>query len=83
MYRTLDYICQQLEQLTIVRELSNDLARREFVINRALDVRSAIMLFLALNINHDSTFLAIPGTERESMPYNDIRKNRKSFLYWR
>jgi hypothetical protein len=37
------------------------LEQREFVINRALDVRSATMLFLALNIRHDSTFLGIPG----------------------
>jgi len=54
-------MCQQLEQLAILDILPDDLAQREFVINRALDVRSATMLFLALNIRHDSTFLGIPG----------------------
>jgi hypothetical protein len=54
-------MCQQLEQLAILDILPDDLEQREFVINRALDVRSATMLFLALNIRHDSTFLGVPG----------------------
>lgn len=52
---------QQMEQLAVLDVLPEDLEQREFVINRALDVRSATMLFLALNIRHDSTFLGIPG----------------------
>jgi len=54
-------MCQQLEQLVILDILPDDLEQRDFVINRALDVRSATMLFLAMNIRHDSTFLGIPG----------------------
>ena len=54
-------MCQQLEQLAILDILPDDLEQRDFVINRALDVRSATMLFLAMNIRHDSTFLGIPG----------------------
>jgi len=57
----LDYLCQQLEQLAILDIIPEDLEQRDFVINRALDVRSAAMLFLAMNIRHDSTFLGIPG----------------------
>jgi hypothetical protein len=59
---SLDYISQQLEQLTILDSLPQDLKQREIVINRAMDVRSASMLFLAVNIRHDSTSLGIPGT---------------------
>jgi hypothetical protein len=54
-------MCQQLEQLAILDILPDDLEQRDFVITRALDVRSATMLFLAMNIRHDSTFLGIPG----------------------
>ena len=60
--RTLDYMCQQLEQLAILDVIPDDLEQREFVIGRALDVRSAAMLYLALNIKHDATFWGIPGT---------------------
>jgi hypothetical protein len=59
---SLDYISQQLEQLAILDSLPQDLKQREIVINRAMDVRSASMLFLAVNIRHDSTPLGIPGT---------------------
>lgn len=58
---TLDHICQQLEHLAIVNNLPEDLQQREFVTNRALDVRSACMRYLAANIRHESTSLGIPG----------------------
>ena len=58
---SLDYICQQLEQLSLVDVLPHDLKQREFIISRAMDVRSASMLFLAVNICHDSAPLGIPG----------------------
>ena len=58
---TLDHICQQLQHLAILNSLPEDLEQREFVINRALDVRSACMLYLAANIRHQSTVLGIPG----------------------
>ena len=62
MDASLDYISQQLEQLAILDSLPQDLKQREIVINRAMDVRSASMLFLAVNIRHDLTPLGIPGT---------------------
>jgi hypothetical protein len=47
---------QQLEQLDILDSLPDDLGDSlESVINRALDVRSASMLYLAVNIRHDVT----------------------------
>jgi hypothetical protein len=59
--RTLDHICQQLEQLAILDVLPNDLEQRDVIINRALDVRSAAMLFLAIAIRYEATSFGIPG----------------------
>jgi hypothetical protein len=77
---TLDYMCQQLEQLDILDILPQDLEQRQIVINRALDVRSASMLFLALNIRHDSTFLGIPGNLQFGATLNRTGKVVKTFF---
>jgi hypothetical protein len=61
--RTLEYISQQFAQLETVNFLPDDLEQREFVINRAMDVRSASMIYLALSIHHDETSLGTAGTE--------------------
>lgn len=60
--RTLEYLSQQFAQLELVNVLPNDLEQREFVANRALDVWSASMLYLAFIIRHDATPHGIPGT---------------------
>jgi hypothetical protein len=60
---TLEYISQQFAQLETVNFLPNDLEQREFVINRAIDVRSASMVYLALSIRQDTTLLGTPGTK--------------------
>lgn len=41
--------------------MPKDLEQRDFVINRALDVRSASMRYLANNISHHSTSFGISG----------------------
>ena len=76
-------MCQQLEQLAILDILPDDLEQREFVINRALDVRSAAMLFLATNIRHDSTFLGIPGILSFIALVTKNRQSRQGLLLWR
>lgn len=48
-------MCQQLDQLEIVHYLPEDIEQREHVINRGMDVRSACMAYLAINIRHDAT----------------------------
>jgi len=60
--RTLEYLSQQFAHLEMVKVLPNDLEQREFVANRALDVRSASMTYLAFMICHDATPLGTPGT---------------------
>jgi hypothetical protein len=61
--RTLEYISQQLAQLETVNFLPDDLEQRDFVINRAMDVRSASMVHLALSIRHDATPLGTTGAK--------------------
>jgi hypothetical protein len=53
---------QQLEQLEILDILPDDLEQRCSVINRAMDVRSASMFYLAVNIHHQSIPLGDVGT---------------------
>jgi hypothetical protein len=61
--RTLEYMSQQFAQLETVNFLPEDLEQREFVINRAIDVRSASMVYLALSIRHDATPLGTTGAK--------------------
>lgn len=49
----------------MVNVLPYDLEQREFVVNRALDVRSASMIYLAVSIRHQGTPLGTPGTPKE------------------
>jgi len=46
---------QQLQLLGILKYLPDDIELREPVINRAIDVRSACMVYLAINIRHFAT----------------------------
>jgi len=46
---------QQLEQLEILDMLPEDLEQHESVVNCAIDVRSASMIYLAVNIRHQAT----------------------------
>lgn len=52
---------QQLEQLEILDILPSELDQRESVFNRAIDVRSAAMIYLAVNIHHQTTALGDIG----------------------
>jgi len=51
----LNFMYQQLEQLEILDILPEELEQRESVVNCAIDVRSASMIYLAVNIGHQAT----------------------------
>ena len=51
----------------MVKVLPDDLEQRDFVISRALDVRSAAMTYLAMMIRHDAIPFGTPGTTLELM----------------
>jgi hypothetical protein len=57
----LDYFAQQLEELEVVSVLPEDIEQRDYVLNRALDVRSASMMYLAVLFHHGSTVFGTPG----------------------
>jgi hypothetical protein len=57
----LNGLCQQLEQLDIVRILPGDLNEYRSVINRAVDIRSAGMVYIACHIQHDQTNFGLIG----------------------
>jgi hypothetical protein len=54
-------ILQLTEQLLVLDVLPDDLGQRELVTNRALDMRSASMVYLAVIIKHHSRRGSIPG----------------------
>jgi hypothetical protein len=54
-------MCQRLEQLDIIQKLPLDIEDCDSLINRAVDVRSACMLYIASHISHNTTRLGIFG----------------------
>jgi len=58
--RSLDLLCQQIGELEV--HLPQDIDHQDMVINRAMDVRSASMVFLSSQIKHDSTLFGTVGT---------------------
>ena len=59
--KTLDYLCLQLGELDVATIVPDDLERYDIVINRAIDVRTACMQYLASHIRHDATPLGTIG----------------------
>jgi hypothetical protein len=66
--KLLDFMCQQLEQLKVIDSIPKDIRQLDSLINRALDVRSACMRYLAINIRHDATIFGTPGTPTSIIP---------------
>jgi len=60
--KSLDYICHQVGQLDVVDSIPPDVEQLDAVVNRAIDVRSAAMRYLASQIHHDATKLGTTGT---------------------
>jgi len=78
--RTLDCMCQQLGQLRIVDRLPKDLDELEFIVNRAMDVRSAFMVYLGTHIRHQGTSAGTIGS-RPALHFVDLsRKSCQDFL---
>lgn len=61
LQQTFETILQHMEQLEALNVIPEDLPQRDVVTYRALDLRSASMVFLAVTIRHHSRFGGIPG----------------------
>ena len=55
-------MCQQMEQLAIIDIFPEDLEQCESVINAAIDICSASMIYLAINICHQATLQGAMST---------------------
>ena len=56
----MEYMCQLLRQIEAVEKFSDDLDN-ESLVNRAIDVRSASMLYLAAHVRHGKNRLGEIG----------------------
>ena len=57
----LDYIDRQLQQLRIVQDLPENSVSPDVLVNRAMDVRSASMNYVAVHIHHESQTYGTAG----------------------
>lgn len=62
----LDYISRQLGRLEIIQRLPEIGAQSNQIANRALDVLSSALQYLAVHIQHESTRLGILGAPNVS-----------------
>jgi hypothetical protein len=70
---------QQLEQLEIIDILPADIDKRKSVVNRGLDIRSACMVYLGVQIRHDATPLGNMG-KFHIKKSNDVRQGIQDIL---
>jgi hypothetical protein len=65
--KKLEYISQQLGQVEIIKQLPDiQNVQTDALVNRAMDVVSAALLFLAVHIRHESGRFGIIGTPKHS-----------------
>lgn len=70
----MEYLSHQFAFLEIVKALPDDMDHREFVVNRALDVRSASMIYLASMVRHNATAFGTTGAIPYHFRYNETRE---------
>jgi hypothetical protein len=57
-----EYISRQLGQLVIINRLPETKVQSDQVVNRAMDVLSAALTYIAVHVKHESNLLGILGT---------------------
>lgn len=59
----MDYICQQFGHLKLVKSVPSEIQQDDRIrlANRAMDVRSACIFYLAVQLKHDKAWLGIVG----------------------
>lgn len=71
---TLDYVYRQLGQLRIIADLPKSHVPTEPVLNSALDVKSAVMMYVAVNLSHQCNRFGIAGILSTAFPNNHQEK---------
>jgi hypothetical protein len=59
--KTLDYVYRQLGQLRIIKNLPKSEVPSEALVNSALDVKSAVVMYIAVHLSHQCNRLGIGG----------------------
>ena len=59
--KTLDYVYRQLGQLRVIESLPKSKVPSEALVNSALDVKSAVMMYIAVHLSHQYIRLGIGG----------------------
>jgi hypothetical protein len=77
---TLDYISRQLEQLNVIGQLPQTNVHSEALAHRAMDVRSAAMVYIAVHIQHESRHFGIVGKTLRLLVSSLIWKGRSRTL---
>lgn len=73
---------QQLGQLKIIDRLPRDLDELECIVNRAMDCRSAFMVYMAMHLTHEATPVGTIGFRAISYPVDVSRKNHEDIVFW-
>jgi hypothetical protein len=60
--KKLDFIARRLEQLKVITQLPDTIVPTDDLINRATDVRSACLKYIAVQIRHESQYFGLAGT---------------------
>lgn len=60
--KKLDYISRRLEQLKVIAQLPDATVPTDDLIDRATDVRSASLKYIAAQIRHESQYFGLAGT---------------------
>jgi hypothetical protein len=58
----LDYIARRLNQLKVISQLPETIMPADDLVNRAMDVRTASLNYIAVHIRHESQYFGIAGT---------------------
>jgi hypothetical protein len=61
MAEKIEYISRQLAQLEIVKDLPDVDVNSDHLVNRAMDVLSASLMYMAIQIRHEAGYFGVPG----------------------
>jgi len=61
--KTVDYICRQLAQLSVLESLPDGHVQPEQLMNRATDILSAVLTYLAIHIRHEPGPFGVVGIQ--------------------
>src|SRR5208282_6944185 len=68
--KVLEFINHHLRQLKVINELPDSEVLSTALINRAMDVESAVLTFIAVHIHHEGNRLGLIGSSLYNLVYD-------------